>query len=122
MKFLIDQDVYKVTIDFLRGLGHEVITARELGLATASDIDILRAAYERNLILVTRDKGFGALLFLSHMENHGVIRLKIEPKNISEVHEESTNFLRRHGTLDFNDYFVVIEPGRHRIRFCKRET
>lgn len=88
MKFLIDQDAYKVTIDFMRGLGHEVITA----------------------------------LFLSHRENHDVIRLKIEPKNISEVHEELTNFLRRHGTLDLSDYFVVIEPGRHRIRFCKRET
>lgn len=54
MRFLIDQDVYKVTIDFLRGLGYEVITARELGLSRASDINILRVAYERNLILVTQ--------------------------------------------------------------------
>ena len=29
MRFLADQDVYGVTIQFLRGLGHEVVTAAE---------------------------------------------------------------------------------------------
>jgi hypothetical protein len=33
MKFLADQDVYAVTVRFLRGLGHDVATASELNLA-----------------------------------------------------------------------------------------
>jgi len=37
MKFLLDQDVYALTTRFLRGLGHDVVTAAELGLARASD-------------------------------------------------------------------------------------
>ena len=32
MKFLTDQDVYAVTGKFLSGLGHEVVTAAQLGL------------------------------------------------------------------------------------------
>ena len=31
MRFLVDQDVYQVTISWLRSEGHDVVTARELG-------------------------------------------------------------------------------------------
>lgn len=32
MKLLIDHDVYRVTVDFLRQHGQDAITAKELGL------------------------------------------------------------------------------------------
>ena len=35
MKFLADQDVYASTLRYLSGLGHDVVTARQLGLAQA---------------------------------------------------------------------------------------
>jgi hypothetical protein len=35
MNFLADQDVYAATIRFLRGLGHDDVTAAQLGLAQA---------------------------------------------------------------------------------------
>jgi len=37
MKFLIDHDVYKITVDFLKHLGNDVVTVKELGLHMASD-------------------------------------------------------------------------------------
>ena len=61
MKFLADQDVYASTIRFLSGLGHDVITARQLGLAQADDTELLRVAHEQSRILVTRDRDFGGL-------------------------------------------------------------
>ncbi len=33
MKLLADQDVYAATVQFLRGLGHDVATAAERGLS-----------------------------------------------------------------------------------------
>ena len=56
MKFLADQDVYWLTIKELRKWGHEVITARELGMQKASDDDLLDKARELSFILLTRDK------------------------------------------------------------------
>jgi hypothetical protein len=44
MKLLIDQDVYGATIKYLRGLTHDLKTAAELGMAQASDSDLLGAA------------------------------------------------------------------------------
>ncbi|GIX46099.1 MAG: hypothetical protein KatS3mg131_0310 [Candidatus Tectimicrobiota bacterium] len=47
MKFLVDQDVYRVTVDFLRGLGYEVETAQEAGLSRAADEEFLERGPER---------------------------------------------------------------------------
>ena len=44
MRFLADQDVYAYTIAFLRSQGHDVLTAREAGLSTTPDQEILRRA------------------------------------------------------------------------------
>ena len=44
MRFLADQDVYRVTVEFLRHLGHSVVTASEAGLHRASDQDLLARA------------------------------------------------------------------------------
>jgi hypothetical protein len=35
MKFLADQDVYAATTRFITGLGHNLVRAAQLGLATA---------------------------------------------------------------------------------------
>ena len=46
MNFLADQDVYANTIGLLRGLGHDVLPAAQLGLAQAEDAELLRVAHE----------------------------------------------------------------------------
>ena len=64
MRFLLDQDVYAVTDRFLRDLGHDVVTAAEIGLSQASDSELLRVSQENGQILVTRDRDFGGLVFI----------------------------------------------------------
>ncbi|MBI2489091.1 MAG: DUF5615 family PIN-like protein [Candidatus Brocadiales bacterium] len=44
MKLITDHDVYKITVDFLRQHGHDVVTARELGLHKVSDKELLEKA------------------------------------------------------------------------------
>ena len=56
MRLLIDQDVYRVTIDQLKEWGHDVVTAKELGTQRAADEDLLRKARELDRLLITRDE------------------------------------------------------------------
>lgn len=42
MKFLLDQDVYSITGRFLKGLGHDVVLAAQVGLAEAEDGELLK--------------------------------------------------------------------------------
>ncbi len=61
MRFLLDQDVYVLTANFLRHLGHEVTTAAEAGLSRAADMEVLDAAGAQERLLLTRDRHFGSL-------------------------------------------------------------
>jgi predicted nuclease of predicted toxin-antitoxin system len=87
MKFLADQDVYAVTVRFLRGLGHDVISATQMGLAQADDVELLRVAHEQDRILVTRDRDFGSIVFVQG-NGPGVIYLRILPSTEGAVHAE----------------------------------
>ena len=55
MRFLADQDVYAVTIRLLSGMGHDVVTASQLGLARARTVAGFVCSYEpgRHRITVT---------------------------------------------------------------------
>ena len=87
MKLLADQDVYAGTVRFLSGLGHDVATAGQLGLAQAEDTELLRVAHEQGRIFVTRDRDFGGLVFVQG-SGPGVIYLRILPTTQASVHTD----------------------------------
>ncbi|MBI2806321.1 MAG: DUF5615 family PIN-like protein [Planctomycetes bacterium] len=115
MKFLTDQDVWAATTVFLRGLGQDVVTASELGLAQADDVDLLKLAQQHGRILVTRDRDFGSLVFVQG-NAPGVIYLRILPSTRDAVHAELERVLSLYPEADLQMAFVVVEPGRHRMR------
>ncbi len=115
MRFLTDQDVYAITIRFLCSLGHDVVTAAQLGLAQADDLELLRVAQAQGRIFVTRDRDFGGLVFVLG-SGAGVIYLRIVPSTQTAVHAELERILTLYDEQELQGSFVVIEPGRHRIR------
>ena len=78
MKFLIDQDVYAITIKALKDGGHDVIPCSELGLSRAADETLLAKAKQMSRILVTRDRDYGTLVFAKQIVA-GVLYLRILP-------------------------------------------
>ncbi|MBE0477493.1 DUF5615 family PIN-like protein [Candidatus Aerophobetes bacterium] len=117
MHFLIDQDIYQVTIDYLIKLGHNVVTAREIGMHRASDRELLKKAKETNRIFITRDKDFGALVFIEKISSSGVILLRGKPMSINEIHKELKRVLREHVETQLHKYFCVVEPDKYRMRY-----
>lgn len=115
MRFLTDQDVYAITIGFLRGLGHDVVPSAQLGLAQAKDFELLRVAHEQGRIFVTRDRDFGGLVFVEG-RGPGVIYLRILHSTQNAVHTELERVLTLYSERELQASFVVIETGRHRIR------
>jgi predicted nuclease of predicted toxin-antitoxin system len=116
VRFLADQDVWKVTLDLLQAWEHDVILAREIGMARSSDQELLLRATKDKRLLITRDKGFGTLTFLGDFKASGVILLRIKPENQDKVHGELKKVLEGHDERELRKSFCTIEPGRHRIR------
>jgi len=115
MKFLADQDIYGTTIRFLIGLGHEVVPVVQLGLAQAEDAELLRVANSQGRILISRDRDFGALVFV-HGGGPGVLYLRILPSTQDAIHAELERVLTTYSEQELKSSFLVVEPGRHRIR------
>lgn len=116
MRFLADQDVYKLTIDKLKQWGHNVVTAKELGMQSGSDENLLNAAREANRLLLTRDKDFGSLIFLREEVSTGVILLRGTSKTIEKVHLELQKLMQEHKEDELKYSFCVVETNRYRIR------
>jgi predicted nuclease of predicted toxin-antitoxin system len=96
-------------------MGHDVVTASAIGLSDAKDSEILeRAAVDRR-VLLSRDKDFGALVFVQKL-GQGVIYLRITPLTIQATHNQLKEVLERNSESDLAKAFVVIEPGGYRIR------
>jgi len=121
MKFLTDQDAYAITVRFLMELGHDVITASEIGLSRADDSDLLKTACDQNRIFITRDRDFGGLVFVEKLGS-GVIYLRMLPSTIDSIHKEMKRVLKEYSEEDLQKAFVVVEPGRHRYRRIKGIT
>ena len=115
MKLLLDQDVYALTARFLIDSGHDVVLVAEIGLAQASDEEILRTAQEQNRILVTRDRDYGNLVFVRAIGT-GVIYLRVLPITMNAVHNELAGILQTYSEEELASAFVVVEPDRHRFR------
>ena len=115
MKFLLDQDVYFATAQFLSSLGHDVVLAGNIGCARADDLTLLKIAQEQHRIFVTRDRDFGSLVFIRGFKS-GVIYLRILPSNLRAGHLELERVLNIYQEEEIGGAFIVVEPGRHRFR------
>ncbi len=115
MRLLTDQDTYAITVQFLRELGHDVVTAAEGGMSRSSDADLLKAAQRDGRVFVTRDRDFGGLVFVQALGG-GVLYLRALPSTLRAVHLELARVLSLYDEEKLKGTFVVVEPGRHRVR------
>lgn len=117
MRLLLDEDVYGVTATFLRRLGHDVVAIVEEGLAGAPDERVLAIAAQEDRVLITRDKGYGALVYLRAQPSSGIVLLRIDHVfEISAVHSELRRVLEQHTEGELHRSFAIVEPGRYRLR------
>jgi predicted nuclease of predicted toxin-antitoxin system len=115
MRFLLDQDVYAGTARFLAKLSHDVVRVAQIGLSRATDEQLLAVAREQGRILVTRDRDFGALVFVNRL-GAGVLYLRMLPSTQDLVHNELARILRSYSSDELKAAFVVVEADGHRFR------
>jgi predicted nuclease of predicted toxin-antitoxin system len=115
VRFLVDQDVYELTARHLRQSNHDVLEVAAIDLERGDDSELIAAAAHEQRIFLTRDRDFGALVFLRR-QRCGVIYLRVKPSTVKSVHRELDEILRRYSEQQLQNAFVVVEPGQHRFR------
>ena len=115
MRILADMPISPRTVDFLKGLGHEVVHAADLGLARAPDEEIVERAKADGMSILTEDLDFGAILAVTGEMEPGVIILRLGNWTREQIENRLRTVLGELPEESFRNSIATVE--RHRVRF-----
>lgn len=114
MKLVCDADVDAPLVQHLRDAGHEVTSIADVNPGS-TDEEVLEIANQRGAVLITRDKGFGQLVFQQRRASAGVLLIRLAGVPMSERKELLARVVADHGA-ELADSFSVLTRSRLRIR------
>lgn len=117
MKFLLDVCAASRTLcRSLTDAGHDVLSASDRHANTA-DEELLALAFEQDRALVTKDKGFGKLVFVRRLPHPCVIRLaRLSATRHAKVLHD---LIEQHADAMRDRAIIVVTAERTRIRFLR---
>jgi len=88
LKFIADVHISPLTVGELRTVGHQINRVIEFLSPNASDEEIIGFARREDLVIITQDLDFSALIAQSGLARPSVVSLRIgnaKPQVVSEV-------------------------------------
>jgi len=114
MRLLANENIPALTLERLRGRGHDVLSISE-SAASICDKDVLAIAEGEQRILLTFDKDFGELAYSSNPRpSCGIILFRIPLRSAEYISEMIAGVLDCRN--DWPGHFAVVEPDRIRLR------
>jgi len=113
LRFLADESCDFAVVRALRADGYDVFAISEVA-PRSSDRKLIDQANREKRIVLTEDKDFGWLVFVSHVESAGVILIRF-PGNARQAMVQMVKKLVREQGGELLGSFVVVQPGHIRI-------
>ena len=114
MRFLADESCDFAVVRALREEGYDVLSILEV-CPGAQDRYVMELTVREGRILLTEDKDFGRFIYLEGMSKVGVILLRFPAFARVELCNAVVKLVKQKGERLF-EAFVVVQPGRIRIR------
>ena len=118
LRFLADESCDFAFTRALRQAGYDVKTITEY-MPGASDLKVLESAFEEGRILLTEDKDFGGWVFAHGRATAGVFLVRYPANMRIQMTQAIVELVSEHGA-EMRRRYVVLEPGRARIRCLPR--
>jgi len=114
LRLLCDADVDRPLVERLREDGHDVFYIAEIK-PDSTDEEVLELAKVYEAVLITRDKGFGELVFRQGLASRGVLLIRLAGVPMSERKRLLSLAVKQHAP-EFEGAFSVLTKGGLRIR------
>jgi len=118
MRFLIDADLPRPTVDLVRSFGHEAADVRAIGLGGAPDDRIAAYAKNHGLCLLTGDFDFADIRDYPPETYPGLVVFVFpDDANRDVILGLMKAFFENHTLLEhLHGRLAIAEPGRVRLR------
>lgn len=116
MKVFANENLFEPIIDYLRSLGHDVLSIRDLGLSGIPDDDVYQRACKEKLVIITMDKDFSRTFRFPPEKCGGIVVVKIYKRNVDETLSIFKKFYESIREKDILKNLVIITPEGARIR------
>jgi len=113
LRFLADESCDFAVVRALRTDGYDVLAVSEF-MRRSVDRELIEQAHREGRILLSEDKDFGWLVYVSHANSAGVILIRF-PGNARHMLAETITRLARDEGARLARAFVVVQPGQFRI-------
>ena len=114
MRFLADERCDFAVVRTLRNAGFDVVAVGESS-PRAVDTAVIDLAVRESRVLLTEDKDFGQLVYASGQSSGGVILIRFPARARGQLSRVVLELVREQ-TARLPGSFVVVQPGRIRIR------
>lgn len=112
MRLLIDENVRKEVIDFLKDAGYDASKIPSGCL----DGEIAGIAKKEKRIILTHDTHFANILLYPPQEFSGIIRIKIHPPRAETIINALNHLFQKLSPSQIDKRLVVLEKDGFRIR------
>jgi len=113
LRFLADESCDRAVVRVLRAEGYDVLAVSEVA-QRSDDRELIEQAHREKRILLTEDKDFGWLVFVSRAESAGVILLRF-PGDARQTMARAVQRLVQEQGEQLEGVFVVVQPGHVRV-------
>lgn len=114
LRFLADESCDFAVVRELRRAGYDVFAISEV-TTRSNDRQLIKQAVNEDRVLLTEDKDFGWLVYVSQAESAGVILIRFPGNARSSLPGAILDLVRDH-SRQLAGAFVVVQPGYIRIR------
>ena len=116
MKFIIDMPLSPSLAVWLTSKGHDAIHVVNVGLARASDSEIIDYAIQQRRVIITADLDYPRLLALQSSKRNGLILFRGGNHSAKELIERIERMFETVPIEELPDSIVVVEKKRIRRR------
>lgn len=113
LRFIADESCDFAVVRALREAGFDVLAVGEF-LQRSSDRELIEHAHREQRILLTEDKDFGWLVFVTHSDSAGVILIRYPGNARRSLAPAVVSLVREHRSR-LPGAFIVMQPGHVRI-------
>ena len=116
MRLFCDQNIALETVEFLRSLGHDIVSTRDVGMSRVDDAEVLHYAIREDRILLTFNADFSDLRVFPTGSHCGIIRLRLHQQAALELHPILQEAMNQLENKDLTGRLITVKARSIRIR------